>query len=774
MMTRANRPTLRRWIATAMALAMVLSLTAIQASAAGAQTSKAHTGCQADQTMVVKTTAALQSALRAPGSGDVVLAAGEYRVGATLTVSGTKHIVVANGATAVVKRSPKFTGTMVQVPKGAQLILGSDLAGGKLILDGGASFTGQKAYTQGAALAAGQALIAGANGKQTVAAVTGAASAPLVETAGTLSLWNNVTLQNAAKQTGKEITTQYGQAMVAQQNGGKAVFCGTVSLLAGSTALSAKAVAAAAPKAEPATSATTPAKTPAETTSPKTNAPSGEPAASTTPTAPAEPAAPTPAANTGKLTVHNVVTGSNGDTNQEFHFKIHLESTAVDGKYGEMTFTKGETEITLKHNQTATADNLPEGVKYTVTETEANKDGYTTTATGSEGTTTSGEVHVVFTNDRSTATPPAEKTYDLTVKNVLSGTAADYQDKFTFRVILSNLAINGVYGDMTFSKGIAEVTLVGGQSATAKGLPDGIGYRVVETEANKDGYTTTATGDTGTISGKNVEAVFTNTKNSESAKDTYALTVRAVISGSGADKNKYFSFQVTLNDKSIDGTYGEMKFEDGVAEFPLKGGYSVTAAGIPEGTGYTVKQLDAGKDGYTTKYSNASGTIRKNTEVTVTNSKSSTTTKTYDLTVKNVVTGTGADKDAEFTFTIQLGDKTISGKYGDMTFSKGRVVVKLEGGESATADNLPSGTSYTVTQAKKTGYSTKASNAKGTLSSKNITATFTNTKISTKDSSPKTDDPSQTSLYLGLSLAGVGGAAALVILRAAGKKKGEE
>ena len=52
---------------------------------------------------------------------------------------------------------------------------------------------------------------------------------------------------------------------------------------------------------------------------------------------------------------------------------------------------------------------------------------------------------------------------------------------------------------MFFAKGVATVKLKHGQSATATGLPNGVGYTVVEKEAGQDGFTTTGTGETGTL-----------------------------------------------------------------------------------------------------------------------------------------------------------------------------------------------------------------------------------------------------------------------------------
>ena len=102
---------------------------------------------------------------------------------------------------------------------------------------------------------------------------------------------------------------------------------------------------------------------------------------------------------------------------------------------------------------------------------------------------------------------------NLTVSKTVTGKAGDTEQKFTFTVTLDR-SISGTYGDMTFNKGTAVITLKHGESSTATKLPADIHYTV--TESDNDGYTVTANGDTGVISdGKTAVAAFTNTKDSD-------------------------------------------------------------------------------------------------------------------------------------------------------------------------------------------------------------------------------------------------------------------
>ena len=67
--------------------------------------------------------------------------------------------------------------------------------------------------------------------------------------------------------------------------------------------------------------------------------------------------------------------------------------------------------------------------------------------------------------------------------------------------------INGTYGDMTFLNGVATFKLKDGEAKTAYSLPSGIRYTV--TEETAAGFTTTKTGNIGTI-GQETKAEFTN------------------------------------------------------------------------------------------------------------------------------------------------------------------------------------------------------------------------------------------------------------------------
>ena len=117
----------------------------------------------------------------------------------------------------------------------------------------------------------------------------------------------------------------------------------------------------------------------------------------------------------GQLQVTKTVTGEGGDRTKDFHFKVTLDDTTVTGTYGDMTFTNGVATFTLKHGESKTATGLKPDIDYEVVETEADKGGYTTTATGATGTIPAGGTAAVsFEN----AFTPEPETIELPVTKV--------------------------------------------------------------------------------------------------------------------------------------------------------------------------------------------------------------------------------------------------------------------------------------------------------------------------------------------------------------------
>ena len=130
----------------------------------------------------------------------------------------------------------------------------------------------------------------------------------------------------------------------------------------------------------------------------------------------------------GDLTVTKTVDGTAGDTSKAFNFTVTLKDTGINGTFGEMTFTDGAATFALKHGESKTAKDLPAGITYTVTEAEADQDGYTTTAANASGRIVKdATVTAAFTNTQnSSGGSHSTKKYTLTYESN-GGTA--YKDE---------------------------------------------------------------------------------------------------------------------------------------------------------------------------------------------------------------------------------------------------------------------------------------------------------------------------------------------------------
>ncbi len=345
-----------------------------------------------------------------------------------------------------------------------------------------------------------------------------------------------------------------------------------------------------------------------------------------------------------------------------------------------------------------------------------------------------GDVTVKVKNDRIVG--------NLAVQKTVAGNAGETDREWKFTVTLDDAGISGIYGDMSFTGGEATFTLKHGEQKTATGLPAGISYTVTETEAGEDGYVTTPDG--GTISGtieanKAATAAFTNTKNVYGG-----LTVTKTVAGNAGETDREWNFTVTLSDKGISDTYGGMSFKDGVATFTLKHGEQKTATGLPAGIDYFVSEAEASRDGYTTQATDASGRIPAEGTATAafTNMKS---IPRGNLSVSKTVSGSNPPSKTAFGFTVILSDRTVDGRFGEMTFRSGVAEFTLRHGETVTASGLPAGVGYLVQEEANEAYTVSSEGAEGLIEPDGTaTARFVNRRIVLP---PKTGDDSHTELW---------------------------
>ena len=290
-------------------------------------------------------------------------------------------------------------------------------------------------------------------------------------------------------------------------------------------------------------------------------------------------------------------------------------------------------------------------------------------------------------------------------KEVVSPIPAEKTQVFTFKIQLSDTALNGTYSGVVFSGGKAEITVAGGSSKVIEGLPADVTYKVTEVTDNK--FDMEAEGDEGTIAAdQTAEAAFTNTRKTGELEVT-----KTVVSSTAKDKERDFSFKVTLKEAPISGEFGDMTFTNGVAEFELRDGGKATATGLPLGVEYLVEETAA--DGFiTTHTGNTQGTISATKAVVgFTNTR-----KEGGLIVsKKVVSDVTADHDKTFSFTVSIDDSNVNGTYGEMTFTNGTAAFELKDGESKSASGLPAGKKYKVTEADERDFIASYEGCTGTI-----------------------------------------------------------
>lgn len=427
----------------------------------------------------------------------------------------------------------------------------------------------------------------------------------------------------------------------------------------------------------------------------------------------------------GNLEITKLVSGGELPLGARFGFTVTLDSP-ISGVFGGAEFSGGIANITLGASESVIISGLPAGVHYLVEENALSSAGFTVTSSGASGTISEGTtVYALFEN---TAVP--NPVGSLTVTKVLSGTAAEYERGFTFRVTLNDGGITGRFGEMDFVSGEAVFTLRGGESVKAEGLPAGVGYHVSE-EGADDCIKTFIRCDGIISAGVNTAAAVVNLKDAPYIPNG-ALAITKIVEGAGTDPDKTFKILIKLDDAEVNGLFGDVFFESGEAEITIRDGETVVASGIVAGTGYTVTESDSG--GYISSVDGGSGIIADNavSEVTVTNTKPAVK---VSLTISKSVAA-GGEMYRDFSFAIFLRDLTgapLSGSYGYSGTKNGLVadgsIITLRHGDTITIEGLPEGTAYTVTELTVQGYTVGEYNTSGVIYEGNAEAVFVNYPI---------------------------------------------
>jgi len=295
---------------------------------------------------------------------------------------------------------------------------------------------------------------------------------------------------------------------------------------------------------------------------------------------------------------------------------------------------------------------------------------------------------------------------------------------------------------------------------TIQGLPTGMTYEVEETPVV--GFSTTVNQQSGTglrsrvASAEAVTIAFTNTRLT-SGENEMLTVAKKLVSGLATDAQKQFDFKVTLSDTTISGTFGGMTFENGVAQFKLKGGESIQASGLPIGIEYTVEELKA--EGFSTSYTDETGAVTNELvrKGMIEQGKPQTTTYTNtrdtgSLKISKTVSGGGGDQEV-FTFVVSIPN-LADGRYGDMTFVGGLAEVQLKHGEFAVATGLPKTAVYAVEEAEYADYAPVVKRFDGVIADGEALAEFVNVFIAVD--LPETGDTSSLLLWTLLALTASG------------------
>ena len=329
----------------------------------------------------------------------------------------------------------------------------------------------------------------------------------------------------------------------------------------------------------------------------------------------------------GALTVLKTVSGNRGDQNKDFTFTVQLTGESWAGTAGEsitkaftivkkavdgtettatLSFTAGVSDaFNLKHGESLIISGLPAGIDYRVTETEENQDGYRTSGTGWNGEIpVGGTAEAAFENyNHHSGGGGGEPDHiDITGDKIWVDDGENDENRPKEIQLELYRKIEGgeeerVYADVTWTKNGNVWTY------TFSGLPktdeDGNPYIYRVHEVVPDGY----------VSSQNGFDIINRSLDT----DPGSLQVSKFVTGLLGDSTREFTFTVTLSNKDLTGTYGQMTFVNGVATFTLRDGETILAENLPDGTTYTVTEVEANQDGYSTTFTGDKGTIKADT-----------------------------------------------------------------------------------------------------------------------------------------------------------------
>lgn len=355
---------------------------------------------------------------------------------------------------------------------------------------------------------------------------------------------------------------------------------------------------------------------------------------------------------------------------------------------------------------TVTFSNVPSGHNYTLKETSAPAD-YILSAEKVAVPVKWGEVdYTNFTKDANDNNKAVfvnqANTGSLTISKTVKaaeGQTAPADAEFTFTVNFNGE--DTLSGNFTYTQNEEEkivqdggtIILKANESVTITGIPVGTDYTVTETDPG-NGFTSTATGETGTITAEGATAEFTNTYSATPATLNGATDLKVSKNISGRDWQEGDSFTFTLTGQNgapmpsdVTGNTATVTIDAddapnytanfGDITYEVPGTYTYTVQETGEGSNgltydstvytvaVTVQDVDGALNvtnvGYTAsdddnfKYEDAGAMTFTNTYTT------STVTLTEGaITVEKILTGRDWKDADSFSFTLTAGENTAN------------------------------------------------------------------------------------------------------------------
>ena len=379
----------------------------------------------------------------------------------------------------------------------------------------------------------------------------------------------------------------------------------------------------------------------------------------------------------GSLKISKTLSGNATDANKVFHFTITVEGASgaytASGTMRSVSFdANGKAEVTLKGGENVTIKGLPVGAAYTVTETEANQDGYTTVGANTSGT--------IPADSAANATPEAKFTNTknlggLTITKTFAGITDKLTDEDKAKISFTvsgpqwDEAQTFTYADMENGVKVYEDIELGEYTvteSTGEGKAYTTTYKVGANGTKTEGTTATATvGTSGTT------VAFTNTYQE--------TTATPEVTKEFSDWGKAESFTFTLaavGDAPMPAAGSEVATATETAKTAKFGEITYTKAGIYE---YTITETNDGVDGvtYDTTAHPVTVTVEENAEtkalsatVKYGDADSLTVTNTFTpITATPEVTKAFNDwgKVESFTFTLAaVGDAPMPAAGGEV------------------------------------------------------------------------------------------------------------